>query len=81
MANFLGSIGDAAQNVIEAWSDNVSTNAELAQVRLEQLRIQQVRAAAEIQQRAELMRIANKAVIFLAILAALAIGARFIKKG
>lgn len=74
------SLRDNIDQVLDAWTQNVSTGAEYAQVQVENLRIRQMEAAANIEQKRELMRVANKAVIFLAIIAAIAILGRFLKK-
>lgn len=73
-------IADAVNTVIDAWTTNVGTSAEAAQVQLESIKIRQIEAAAAIEQKRQLMALANKAVVFLAVLAAIAILSRLLKK-
>lgn len=73
-------IGDALNTVVDAWTTNVATSAEAAEVQLQAIKIRQIEAAAAIEQKRQLMALANKAVVFLAVLAAIAILSRLLKK-
>lgn len=74
------SFRDNIGKVIDAYTDNIVTSSDYAQAQVEAFKLRQIEAAANIEQKRELMRIMNKAVIFLAIIAAIAILGRFLKK-